>query len=128
MIDDKLVAQHKARGLNPEHPTVRGTAANPDVYFQSREAVNKFYNAVPQIVKEEMAKFEKIAGRHYDLFQYVGDKDAERLVVIMGSGADVAQNAVEAMKGEKVGVLKIKLFRPFSIEDFIKVIRAPLRK
>ena len=128
MIDDKLVAQHKARGLNPEHPTVRGTAANPDVYFQSREAVNKFYNAVPQIVKEEMAKFEKIAGRHYDLFQYFGDKDAERLIVIMGSGADVAQNAVEAMKGEKVGVLKIKLFRPFSIEDFIKVIPNSVKK
>ena len=128
MIDDKLVAEHKARGLNPEHPTVRGTAANPDVYFQSREAVNKFYNAVPKIVKEEMAKFEKIAGRHYDLFQYFGDKDAERLVVIMGSGADVAQNAVEAMKGEKVGVLKIKLFRPFSIEDFIKVIPNTVKK
>ena len=128
MINDELVAAHKARGLNPEHPTVRGTAANPDVYFQAREAVNKFYNAVPQIVKEEMAKFEKIAGRHYDLFQYVGDADAERLVVIMGSGADVAQNAVEAMKGQKVGVLKIKLFRPFSIEDFIKVIPATVKK
>ncbi len=128
MICDKLVAEHKSRGLNPEHPTVRGTAANPDVYFQAREAVNKFYSAVPGIVKEEMAKFEKIAGRHYDLFQYVGDADAERLIVIMGSGADVAQNAVEAMKGQKVGVLKIKLFRPFSIEDFIKVIPASIKK
>ena len=128
MISDDLIAAHKSRGLNPEHPTVRGTAANPDVYFQAREAVNKFYNAVPGIVKEEMAKFEKIAGRHYDLFQYVGDADAERLIVIMGSGADVAQNAVEALKGEKVGVLKIKLFRPFSIEDFIKVIPASVKK
>ena len=128
MISDDLIAQHKERGLNPEHPTVRGTAANPDVYFQSREAVNKFYNAVPGIVKEEMAKFEKIAGRHYDLFQYFGDANAERLIVIMGSGADVAQNAVEALKGEKVGVLKIKLFRPFSIEDFIKVIPASVKK
>ncbi len=128
MISDELIAAHKSRGLNPEHPTVRGTAANPDVYFQAREAVNKFYNAVPGIVKEEMAKFAKISGRSYDLFQYFGDKDAERLIVIMGSGADVAQNAVEAMKGEKVGVLKIKLFRPFSIEDFVRVIPATVKK
>ena len=128
MINDELVAKHKARGLNPEHPTVRGTAANPDVYFQAREAVNKFYNAVPSIVKEEMAKFEKLTGRKYDLFQYFGDEDAEKLIVIMGSGADVAQNAIDAMKGEKVGVLKVKLFRPFSIEDFIKVIPSTVKK
>ena len=128
MINDELVAQHKSRGLNPEHPTVRGTAANPDVYFQEREAVNKFYNAVPGIVKEEMAKLAKMTGRNYDLFQYFGDKDAERLIVIMGSGADVAQNAVELMKGEKVGVLKVKLFRPFSIADFIRVIPNTIKK
>jgi pyruvate-ferredoxin/flavodoxin oxidoreductase len=128
MISDDLIAQHKGRGLNPEHPTVRGTAANPDVYFQSREAVNKFYNAVPGIVKEEMAKFAKISGRSYDLFQYFGDADAERLIVIMGSGADVAQNAVEAMKGQKVGVLKVKLFRPFSIADFVRVIPNTIKK
>ena len=128
MISDELVAEHKGRGLNPEHPTVRGTAANPDVYFQAREAVNKFYNAVPSIVKEEMAKFEKLTGRKYDLFQYFGDEDAERLIVIMGSGADVAQNAIDAMKGEKVGVLKVKLFRPFSIESFINVIPSTIKK
>lgn len=128
MMDAKLIAEHKGRGLNPEHPTVRGTAANPDVYFQSREAVNKFYNAVPEIVKEKMAEFEKMTGRKYDLFQYVGDADAERLVVVMGSGADVAQIATEAMKGEKVGVLKVKLFRPFSIADFIRVIPNTVKK
>ena len=128
MLDEKAIAAHKARGLNPEHPTVRGTAANPDVYFQSREAVNKFYNAVPGIVKEEMAAFEKMTGRKYDLFQYVGDADAERLVVVMGSGADVAQIAAEAMKGQKVGVLKVKLFRPFSIADFIRVIPNTVKK
>ncbi|MBO7237805.1 MAG: pyruvate:ferredoxin (flavodoxin) oxidoreductase [Elusimicrobiaceae bacterium] len=128
MMDAKLIAEHKARGLNPEHPTVRGTAANPDVYFQSREAVNKFYNAVPEIVKAEMAAFEKMTGRKYDLFQYVGDPKAERLVVVMGSGADVAQIAAEAMKGEKVGVLKVKLFRPFSIADFIRVIPNTIKK
>lgn len=128
MMDEKLIAEHKNRGLNPEHPTVRGTAANPDVYFQSREAVNKFYDAVPAIVKEKMAEFEKMTGRKYDLFQYVGDADAERLVVVMGSGADVAQIAAEAMKGEKVGVLKIKLFRPFSIADFVRVIPSTVKK
>ncbi len=128
MIDEKAIAAHKARGLNPEHPTVRGTAANPDVYFQSREAVNKFYNAVPEIVKNEMAAFEKLTGRKYDLFQYVGDADAEKLVVVMGSGADVAQIAAEAMKGQKVGVLKVKLFRPFSIADFIRVIPNTVKK
>ncbi|WP_458401364.1 pyruvate:ferredoxin (flavodoxin) oxidoreductase, partial [Candidatus Avelusimicrobium sp.] len=128
MIDEKAIAEHKGRGLNPEHPSVRGTAANPDVYFQSREAVNKFYNAVPAIVKEEMANFEKMTGRKYDLFQYFGAADAEKLIVIMGSGADVAQLAVESMKDEKVGVLKIKLFRPFSIEDFIRVIPNTIKK
>lgn len=128
MMDEKLIAEHKNRGLNPEHPTVRGTAANPDVYFQSREAVNKFYNAVPEIVKEKMAEFEKLTGRKYDLFQYVGDADAERLIVIMGSGADVAQIAAEAMKGQKVGVLKVKLFRPFSIADFVRVIPNTIKK
>ena len=128
MMDEKLIAEHKGRGLNPEHPTVRGTAANPDVYFQAREAVNKFYDATPAVVKEEMAKFEKLTGRKYDLFQYVGDADAERLVVVMGSGADVAQIAAEAMKGEKVGVLKVKLFRPFSIADFIRVIPNTVKK
>ena len=128
MISDDLIAAHKSRSLNPEHPTVRGTAANPDVYFQEREAVNKFYNAVPGIVKEEMAKFAKISGRSYDLFQYFGDADAERLIVIMGSGADVAQNAVEALKGQKVGVLKVKLFRPFSIADFVRVIPNTIKK
>ena len=128
MIDEKAIAEHKGRGLNPEHPSVRGTAANPDVYFQSREAVNKFYNAVPAIVKEEMANFEKMTGRKYDLFQYFGAADAEKLIVIMGSGADVAQLAVESMKDEKVGVLKVKLFRPFSIEDFIRVIPDTIKK
>jgi len=128
MIDEKAIAEHKGRGLNPEHPTVRGTAANPDVYFQSREAVNKFYNAVPAVVKEEMANFEKLTGRKYDLFQYFGAADAERLIVIMGSGADVAQLAVDAMKDEKVGVLKVKLFRPFSIADFIRVIPNTIKK
>lgn len=128
MIDDNLVAKHRQNAMNPENPTVRGTAQNPDVYFQGREAVNKFYEAAPAIVKKYMAKFEKLTGRHYDLFEYVGAKDAEKVIVIMASGADVAQNAVEYMKGEKVGVLKVKLFRPFSAKDFINAFPATTKK
>ena len=128
MIDDNLVAKHRQNAMNPENPTVRGTAQNPDVYFQGREAVNKYYEAAPAIVKKYMAKFEKLTGRHYDLFEYVGAKDAEKVIVIMASGADVAQNAVEYMKGEKVGVLKVKLFRPFSAQDFINAFPATTKK
>lgn len=128
MIDDNLVARHRQNAMNPENPTVRGTAQNPDVYFQGREAVNKYYEAAPAIVKKYMAKFEKLTGRHYDLFEYVGAKDAEKVIVIMASGADVAQNAVEYMKGEKVGVLKVKLFRPFSAQDFINAFPATTKK
>ena len=128
MIDDNLVAKHRQNAMNPENPTVRGTAQNPDVYFQGREAVNKYYEAAPAIVKKYMAKFEKLTGRHYDLFEYVGAKDAQKVIVIMASGADVAQNAVEYMKGEKVGVLKVKLFRPFSAQDFINAFPATTKK
>src|SRR5574344_819954 len=88
MIDDDLVRAHRARGLTPEAPVVRGTAQNPDVYFQSREGVNKYYEAVPGIVQEEMDKYAKLTGRQYHLFDYVGAKDAEKVIVIMGSGAE----------------------------------------
>lgn len=128
MIDDSLIAEHRKNAMNPEHPTVRGTAQNPDVYFQGREAVNKYYEATPAIVKKQMAKFAKITGRNYDLFEYVGAADAEKVVVIMASGADVAQSAVEILKNEKVGVLKIKLFRPFSALDFINAFPKTVKK
>jgi pyruvate-ferredoxin/flavodoxin oxidoreductase len=128
MIDENLVARHRANAMNPEYPTVRGTAQNPDVYFQGREAVNKYYDAAPEIVKKQMDKFAKIAGRQYDLFEYVGDKDAQSVIVIMASGADVAQTAVECLKGQKVGVLKVRLFRPFSAEYFIKAFPATTKK
>ncbi len=128
MIDDNLVAKYRANAMNPEHPTVRGTAQNPDVYFQGREAVNKYYLATPKILKKYMDKFAKLTGRQYDLYEYVGAKDAEKVVVIMASGADVAQTAVENMKGEKVGVLKVKLFRPFAAEDFIKAFPKTVKK
>ncbi|MBQ3934147.1 MAG: 2-oxoacid:acceptor oxidoreductase family protein, partial [Elusimicrobiaceae bacterium] len=128
MIDDNLVAKYRENAMNPEHPTIRGTAQNPDVYFQGREAVNKYYLATPKILKKYMDKFAKLTGRQYDLYEYVGAKDAEKVVVIMASGADVAQTAVENMKGEKVGVLKVKLFRPFAAEDFIKAFPKTVKK
>ncbi len=126
MIDDDLVRAHRARGLTPEAPVVRGTAQNPDVYFQSREGVNKYYEAVPGIVQEEMDKYAKLTGRQYHLFDYVGAKDAEKVIVIMGSGAETCDETVEALvaKGEKVGVLKVRLYRPFKADAFIATIPA----
>ena len=122
LLDEDLVRAHRARGLTPEHPVLRGTAQNPDVYFQARETVNPFYAATPAIVQEMMDAFAKVTGRHYNLFDYVGHPDAERVVVIMGSGADTADATVNYLveKGEKVGVLKVRLYRPFSVDYFIK--------
>ena len=124
MISDELVQKHRARALSPDRPVLRGTAQNPDVYFQARETVNPFYLAIPTIVQNAMDKFAKIAGRQYKLFDYVGAPDAERVVIVMGSGAEVAQEAVEYLvaKGEKVGLLKVRLYRPFSVEHFIQAL------
>ncbi|HET8666539.1 MAG TPA: pyruvate:ferredoxin (flavodoxin) oxidoreductase, partial [Terriglobales bacterium] len=126
MISDELVAKHRERGLTPDRPVLRGTAQNPDVYFQGRETVNPYYLATPTIVQNVMDKFAKITGRQYHLFDYMGAPDAERVIVIMGSGADVTEEAVEHMvsKGEKVGVLKVHLYRPFSIEHFLGALPA----
>ena len=130
MIDDKFVDRQKARGLSPDRPMISGTAQNPDVYFQGRETVNKYYLAVPQIVQETMDKFAKIVGRQYHLFDYVGAKDAEKVIVVMGSAADTSHETIEylAAKGEKVGVLKVRLFQPFSTEDFITALPATTKK
>ena len=126
MMDDDLVLAHRQRGLSPEHPVIRGTAQNPDVYFQAREAVNAFYLAVPEIVQAEMDKFAGIVGRQYKLFDYVGAPDAERVIVLMGSSADIAHEAVNALTaaGEKVGIVKVRLFRPFSPEHLMAAIPA----
>jgi len=126
MISDELVRAHRARGLSPEHPEIRGTSQNPDVYFASREASNKLYEAVPAIVEKNLAKLGKLVGRTYHLFDYVGAKDADRVVVVMGSGADVVEETVKYLekKGEKVGVLKVHLYRPFSVEHFIAALPA----
>jgi len=124
MIDENLVFAHRSRALSPDRPFIRGTAQNPDVYFQAREACNPYYLAAPTIVQNAMDKFAEIAGRHYHLFDYFGAPDAERLIVMMGSGAEVAHEAVEALlaTGEKVGLLKVRLFRPFAIEALVAAI------
>ncbi len=126
MIDMDLVDAHRARALNPERPVIRGTAQNPDVYFQGREAVNSYYLATPTIVQNAMDKFAKIVGRQYHLFDYTGAPDAERVIIIMGSGGEVAKEAVEALcaSGEKVGLLQIRLFRPFPVETFVAALPA----
>ena len=129
MIDEEMVQAHRARALSPNNPFIRGTAQNPDVYFQAREACNPYYLATPTIVQNTMDKFAKVAGRQYHLFDYVGAPDAERVIVMMGSGAEVAHEAVEALTaaGEKVGLLKVRLYRPFAVETFVAAIPASVK-
>ena len=124
IIDDDLIRKHRARALSPDHPFIRGTAQNPDVYFQGRETVNPFYDATPAIVEEAMEKFAKITGRKYQLFDYSGHPQAERVVVIMGSGGETAEATVKflAEKGEKVGAIRVRLYRPFSMKHFINAL------
>jgi pyruvate-ferredoxin/flavodoxin oxidoreductase len=124
MINDDLVFEHRMRALTPEKPVMRGSAQNPDVYFQGRETVNVFYKRCPQIVQKNMDKFATLVGRQYKLFEYFGHPDADRLIILMGSAADTAEETVAYMmrKHERVGILKVRLFRPFSIEHFIKEI------
>jgi pyruvate-ferredoxin/flavodoxin oxidoreductase len=128
LIDDDLVLAHRQRALSPEHPVIRGTAQNPDVYFQAREASNAYYLAVPEIVQAEMDKFAGIVGRQYKLFDYVGAPDAERVLVLMGSAADIAHEAVNALTAagdaERVGIVKVRLYRPFSVEGLMAAIPA----
>ncbi|NBC34115.1 MAG: pyruvate:ferredoxin (flavodoxin) oxidoreductase [Alphaproteobacteria bacterium] len=124
MIDDNLVIAHRQRGLNPDNPVMRGTAQNPDVYFQGREAQNPFYRAVPGIVEKAMKKFAELTGRHYQLFDYFGAEDAERVIVVMGSGADIVRETVDylAGRGEKVGAVQVHLFRPWSAEHLLRML------
>jgi pyruvate-ferredoxin/flavodoxin oxidoreductase len=121
MMDNEMVRAHRSRGMNPERPVVRGTSQNPDVFFAARESVNKYYKATPEIVQKAMDKFAKLTGRTYRLFDYVGAPDAERVAVMMGSGADTMEETVEALvaKGEKVGLVKVHLYRPFSAKHFV---------
>jgi pyruvate-ferredoxin/flavodoxin oxidoreductase len=121
MIDEKLVKEHRERGLSPDHPVIRGTSQNPDVYFQGRESVNSHYEKLPQILQEGMDKFASLTGRDYKLFDYVGAKDAERIIIIMGSAAESVHETVEYLttQGEKVALLKVRLYRPFSMKHFV---------
>jgi pyruvate-ferredoxin/flavodoxin oxidoreductase len=120
MIDENQVREHRSRALSPDHPVIRGTAQNPDVYFQARETVNRFYSACPGIVQRAMDSFAELAGRRYQLFDYHGAADAERIIVLMGSGCEAAHETVDYLNanGERVGVLKVRLFRPFDINAF----------
>ncbi|MEO8970012.1 MAG: pyruvate:ferredoxin (flavodoxin) oxidoreductase [Ktedonobacteraceae bacterium] len=124
MIDDSLVQAHRQRALSPDHPFIRGTSQNPDVYFQSRETVNSFYLSCPTIVQEAMDTFASLVGRQYHLFDYVGAPDAERVIVVMGSAAETVETTVKYLnaQGEKVGVIKVHLFRPFSVQHFLQAI------
>jgi pyruvate-ferredoxin/flavodoxin oxidoreductase len=121
MIDDELVHAHRARALDPEHPFVRGTAHNPDTFFQARETVNPFYARTPGIVQAAMDRFAKLTGRQYRLFEYTGPIDAERVVVLMGSGAETVRETAAALRarGESVGVLQVRLYRPFAAEALV---------
>ncbi|MDR3690486.1 MAG: pyruvate:ferredoxin (flavodoxin) oxidoreductase [Fimbriimonas sp.] len=129
MIDEDLVKAHRERALSPDHPVLRGTAQNPDVFFQAREAANPFYQKVSDIVQSEMDKLQTLVGRSYHLFDYVGAPDAERVIVMMGSGAECAEETVAHLtaKGEKVGVVKVRLYRPFDIPRFVASLPATVR-
>jgi pyruvate-ferredoxin/flavodoxin oxidoreductase len=129
MIDDRLVQAHRDRALSPDHPVLRGAAHNPDVYFQAREAVNPFYLACPAIVQGAMDRLAGLTGRAYHLFDYLGDPDAESVIVLMGSGAEAVEETVEALtrSGAKVGVVKVRLYRPFSVEHFLAALPPTVR-
>jgi len=129
VIDERLVAAHRARALSPERPVIRGTAQNPDVFFQAREAANPFYLACPAIVEAAMDRLGERLGRRYRLFDYAGAPDAERVIVLMGSGAETAEESARYLmkRGEKVGVLKVRLYRPFSTEHFVQALPATVR-
>ncbi len=130
LIDETLICEHRDRALSPEHPVLRGSAQNPDVFFQSREAANPYHEAVPGLVAEELERLEARTGRRYRLFDYVGARDAERVLVMMGSGCGAAEEAVEllAASGEKVGLVKVRLYRPFSAAAFLAALPATVER
>ncbi len=130
MIDDELVTAHRERALSPDHPVIRGTSQNPDVYFQGRESVNPFYDQVAEKLEAAMARFAELSGRRYGLFEYLGDPQADRVIMLMGSGIGAAQEAVEHLvaEGEPVGMLKVRLFRPFDPQRLLAAIPASARK
>jgi pyruvate-ferredoxin/flavodoxin oxidoreductase len=128
--DGSQIAAHRDRALTPDHPVLRGSAQNPDTFFQAREAANRYYDACPAYVRAEMDRFARLTGREYRLFDYGGHPHAERVIIIMGSGAQTAQEtaAFLAARGEKVGVLTVRLFRPFSVSDFIEALPSSVKR
>jgi len=130
MVDEALVREHRARALTPDHPVVRGTAQNPDTFFQAREAANPFYLATPEAVQRTMDRLAERTGRRYHLFDYVGHPEAERVVVMMGSGAETAEQAAQWLiaGGERVGVVRVRLYRPFSVQDFLRALPPTTRR
>ena len=124
LLDYEAVKEFRQRSLNPDAPVIRGTTQNPDIYFQARESVNKFYHAIPSLVEEYMAEINKLTGRDYQLFNYYGASDADRVIIAMGSGCDAIKETIDYLtsQGEKVGLVNVHLYRPFSIEHFIKAV------
>jgi pyruvate-ferredoxin/flavodoxin oxidoreductase len=124
MIDEDYITRHRRRALNPDRPVLKGSSQNPDVFFQARETVNRYYDAAPEIFQKYMDRFYKVVGRRYNLFDYVGAPDADRIVIMMGSGSETMHETVDHLvkQGEKVGLIKVRLYRPFSIESLMKTI------
>ncbi len=129
MIDDEMVRAHRSRALTPDNPFIRGTAQNPDVYFQGRETVNRFYSKCPELVQDAMNKFAAITGRQYGIYEYYGAPDADRIIVMMGSGALTAEETIDFLnsEGEKTGMVKVRLYRPFSMKDFVNAIPSSVK-
>ncbi len=130
LADKKAIAEFRARAMNPEHPHLQGTAQNPDIYFQNKEAANKYYDETPAIVEQVMDEFYKAVGRKYGLFDYVGAPDAENIVIMMGSGAEAAEETINYLnaRGAKLGVIKVRLYRPFSAKHFLSVLPDSVKK
>ncbi|MEW8029004.1 MAG: pyruvate:ferredoxin (flavodoxin) oxidoreductase [Candidatus Thiodiazotropha sp.] len=130
MIDEEWITAHRERALSPDHPVIRGTSQNPDVYFQGRETVNPFYAEAPAILQSAMDRFARLNGRRYSLFEYLGTERPERLIMLMGSGIGAAQEAVEHLvaEGEKLGMVKVRLFRPFDAERLLAAVPDSVRK
>ncbi|GAB1545212.1 pyruvate:ferredoxin (flavodoxin) oxidoreductase [Scytonema sp. NUACC21] len=129
LIDEELILTHRARALTPDRPVLRGTAQNPDIYFQSRESINLYYNACPDIVQQVMNQFGECTGRYYRIFEYHGTPNAERVIVLMGSGCETVHETVDDLnaRGEKVGVVKVRLYRPFDVKRFVEVLPATVK-
>src|SRR5262249_17921347 len=129
LIDDKLMLAHRARALSPDHPVLRGTSQNPDVYFQARETVNPFYAACPEITQQVMDELAQRVGRRYRLYEYYGAPNAERIIVLMGSACETAHETVDYLlsRGEKVGMVKVRLYRPFDVQRFLEALPSTTR-